>query len=323
MLGGIIVVILLGSLLVLHFEKPRNEGIQTYNDAIWLSFVTMTTVGYGDKVPVTPGGKATVVIMMVVGISLLTGFITTTATARAEKALRRAKGLDRSTNLHDHFVVCGWNQRGKYVVERLAAAAEDSKIPVALLCALDACPVENDYVFFYKGNPTSAVDQTRVDIQKARSVVLLADEISGGDPSDVDARTVLAALTANQLNPGVRLVAEVLEPANVQHMKNAGVGEVFDHNLLAGNLLAQSAMRYGMIEVVTALAQKDADAKIHRIPVEPQMVGKSWGQVAVELEQDKGYVMVGLRKADGTKYYDTDTILVENDEILVLTSKID
>jgi voltage-gated potassium channel len=320
MLGAILIVTILGSFLVLHFEKHKNAQIQTYGDAIWLSFETMTTGGYGDKVPITPGGKATVVAMMVLGITLLTGFIGTVASARAEKALRRAQGLDRSTALRGHFVVCGWNQRGTYVIQRLADAARDSHIPVALLCGLEESPTEDDYVFFYNGSPTSSTDQKRVDIQRAKSVILLADEVVGGDPSDVDARTVLAALTTLSLNPGVKIVAEVLQPENVQHMKNAGVGEVFDHNLIAGNLLAQSAMRYGVIEVVTALAAKDADSKMSRIPVEPDMVGKTCAQVALDIERDKSYSLIGIRKPDGTQISDTD-ILVEADDELVILSK--
>lgn len=319
MLGAIIVVVVLGSLVVLHFEKPTNPEIQTYGDAVWLSFVTMTTVGYGDVVPITPGGRATVIVMMVLGVTLLTGFIGIQASARAEKALRRAKGLDQKSTLHDHFVVCGWNQRGKYVLTRLAYAARDGGIPIALLCVLEESPLDDNYVFFYKGSPTNATDQKRVNMENARSVILLADENMGGDPSDVDARTVLAALTARALNPSVNIVAEVLEPENVAHIMNAGVEEVFDHNLIGGNLLAQAALHKGIIEVVNAMAQKDADEKMHRIPVGPELVGKTCSQATTQLEADKGYTIIGFKRADTQQFCDTDTVLSADDEIIILS----
>jgi len=322
MLGGIVLVAVLGSLMVLHFERATNPDIKTYGDAVWLSFETMTTVGFGDKVPITPGGKASVVMEMVIGITLLTGFIGTRASAKAEEAQRRTKGLDKTTSLRGHFVVCGWNQRGKYTLERLAAAARGSGIPVVLLCGLEETPVKDDYVFFYKGSPTSLEDQKRANMQYAQSAILLADEQSGGPPGDIDARTVLAALTAHSLNPEMKITAEVLEPANAEHLTNAGVGEVFDHNLIGGNLLAQSAMRYGIIEVVTALAKKDVDAKIYRIPIDETMVGKTCGTVSTDVERDQGYEVIGLRRPDGMQVCDATSILGEGDELIVLSKTV-
>jgi voltage-gated potassium channel len=322
MLGGIVLVAVLGSFLVLHFEKTTNPEIKTYGDAVWLSFETMTTVGFGDKVPITPGGKVSVVLEMVIGITLLTGFIGTRATARAEEAQRRKKGLDKTTSLKGHFVVCGWNQRGKYTIDRLATAARGSGIPVVLLCGLDESPVKDDFVFFYKGSPTSLEDQKRANMQYAQSAILLADDQAGGTPGDIDARTVLAALTAHSLNPDMKITAEVLEPANAAYLTHAGVGEVFDHNLIGGNLLAQSAMRYGIIEVVTALAKKDVDAKMYRIPIDETMVGKMCGDVTADVERDQGYEVIGLRRPDGMQVCDATSILGEGDELIVLSKTV-
>ena len=179
MLGGIIVVILVGSAVMLHFEKPKNPEVKTYGDALWLDFVTMTTVGYGDKVPITTGGKVTAILIVVFGLSLLTGFITARASLKVGKAERRIKGLDQDTRLRDHFVVCGWNYRGKYVIERLASAMRKEKVPIVLLAELEKAPMEDDLLFFYYGSPTRESDLRRVNIAGAKSVVLLADETAG------------------------------------------------------------------------------------------------------------------------------------------------
>jgi voltage-gated potassium channel len=148
------------------------------------------------------------------------------------------------------------------------------RVPIVLLAELEEAPMEDDLLFFYYGSPTRESDLRRVNIAGARSVVLLADETSGGANDDRDAKTVLAALTARSLNADVMITAEVLEPENVQHMKRAGVQEVFDHNLIGGNLLAQSAMRFGVIEFVTALAEREANAKIFLIAVPDELQGK-------------------------------------------------
>jgi voltage-gated potassium channel len=55
---------------ILSLENEEGSNIKTPSDAIWWAFTTITTVGYGDKFPVTMEGRAVAVVLMVAGISL-------------------------------------------------------------------------------------------------------------------------------------------------------------------------------------------------------------------------------------------------------------
>jgi voltage-gated potassium channel len=71
-------VIFLGSWLVMLFETHApGSNIHSFKDAIWWGVVTVTTVGYGDRFPVTEGGRAVAAILMLVGIGLI-GTLTAT-----------------------------------------------------------------------------------------------------------------------------------------------------------------------------------------------------------------------------------------------------
>lgn len=65
-----IVLIMLGSISILHFETELNSNISDAEDAVWWSFVTITTVGYGDFYPVTTEGRIIASILMLGGIGL-------------------------------------------------------------------------------------------------------------------------------------------------------------------------------------------------------------------------------------------------------------
>jgi voltage-gated potassium channel len=68
----------LGAWLVLLFEENAKGGnIHDYPDALWWAIVTVTTVGYGDRFPVSEGGRAVAVVLMLVGIGLI-GVLTAT-----------------------------------------------------------------------------------------------------------------------------------------------------------------------------------------------------------------------------------------------------
>ena len=68
----------LGAWLVLLFEEnAQGSNIHSYPDALWWAIVTVTTVGYGDRFPVSAGGRTVAVVLMLVGIGLI-GVLTAT-----------------------------------------------------------------------------------------------------------------------------------------------------------------------------------------------------------------------------------------------------
>ena len=69
-----VLMLLFSSVAILQFETDPNSNIKTAEDAIWWSYVTITTVGYGDKYPVTTEGRIIAAILMTVGVGLFGTF---------------------------------------------------------------------------------------------------------------------------------------------------------------------------------------------------------------------------------------------------------
>jgi voltage-gated potassium channel len=63
-----ILMIIFSSIAILQFETDQNSNIKTAEDALWWSYVTITTVGYGDKFPVTTEGRIIGALLMTVGV---------------------------------------------------------------------------------------------------------------------------------------------------------------------------------------------------------------------------------------------------------------
>ncbi len=75
------IVISIGSIAIFYIESP-NEGTQinSFLDAVWWTVSTVTTVGYGDIVPVTDAGKIMAIFFMIFGIGVLAVFLSVLGT---------------------------------------------------------------------------------------------------------------------------------------------------------------------------------------------------------------------------------------------------
>jgi voltage-gated potassium channel len=76
-LAGSLVALLLVifcSIAMLHFEGEPESNIKTAEDAVWWAFATITTVGYGDRYPVTSEGRFVAAILMCAGVALFGTF---------------------------------------------------------------------------------------------------------------------------------------------------------------------------------------------------------------------------------------------------------
>ena len=69
-----ILLIIFSSIAILQVEKDPNSNIKTAEDAIWWAYVTITTVGYGDKFPVTTEGRIIAAVLMTAGVGLFGTF---------------------------------------------------------------------------------------------------------------------------------------------------------------------------------------------------------------------------------------------------------
>jgi voltage-gated potassium channel len=78
---SVVVLVFVGAAAELAFEShARGATIHSYGDALWWAMVTITTVGYGDKVPVTAAGRGVAVVFMVTGVAMF-GLLTATLTS--------------------------------------------------------------------------------------------------------------------------------------------------------------------------------------------------------------------------------------------------
>jgi voltage-gated potassium channel len=69
-----VLLVIFSAIAILQVENDPNSNIKTAEDAIWWAYVTITTVGYGDKFPVTTEGRVIAAFLMTAGVGLFGTF---------------------------------------------------------------------------------------------------------------------------------------------------------------------------------------------------------------------------------------------------------
>jgi len=138
----ILSVMMLSSVCVYYFERTSEDSnILSVWDGIWWTAVTMGTVGYGDRYPVTIGGRIVGLFLIFAGVGLMSLFTATIASIFVEQKIKEGKGLETVKD-KDHIVICGWNQHTEEVLQGMAAFGMVEDTPIILINELSVDKID-------------------------------------------------------------------------------------------------------------------------------------------------------------------------------------
>lgn len=312
----VLVVLFLGSLGFVYFE----DNMQ-YVDALWWSVVTMTTVGYGDISPASPGGRIVGMAVMVMGIGFLGVLTATIASAFIETKILESKGM-KATHVKEHFLICGWNYRG---VEIIADLRSDPKCgeatPIVVIADLDEKPLDDANLHFIRGEVNSE-NLKKASIAEAQVVLVLSDEKL--DAYARDAKTILNTLTIESLNPKVYTCVELVDPKNVEYCEMASADEIIVVGELSTNLLVQAALDHGITRMVSELVSNRYGEDLYKIPIPGGMAGQTFYDAMCRLKKDHNVLCIGVEDSEGKNLKanpGNDYVLNETDLLIVISTE--
>ncbi len=313
---------LFGTLGILIFEKGAGSGLDTLPDALWWCVVTLSTVGYGDTVPQTAGGRIVASVVMVLGLgfwSVMIGVFTTSLVRRARK--KETIGLD-ILGIHDHIIVFGWNENGMRLVRDL-----HSREPFRHLVVV----TENDELglgldsrlHHLSADPAEESTLQRAHLDTAETAVILANNCDQTDDVDVDARTLMISLAARSQRSDLRIVVELLDEQNTDHARATGADDIVVTQNYTGALMSQCVQSPGVNRAYQQLFDVGRGARFSELDIPDTCAGRSFAQAAVHLFETQQVSLVGYRR--DTQLYvapDEDSSLRKDDRAIVVEADL-
>jgi len=296
-------VIILSSVGVHYFEQQAaDSNIHSVWDGIWWAVVTVATVGYGDRFPISVGGRIVGFALMFFGVGMMSLLTATIASIFVEKKIMEDKGLE-TVKVKDHLIICGWNQHTEEVLAGLTAYGLTGDAPIVLINELSVDEIESlrlKYkkfnLKFLRGDYVREDVLQRADIAGARFAVIMADVSGGHSRERTDERTALAALTIKYLAPHVKTIAELLDGENRQHLKRAHVEEIIVRGEHIGSLLATAVKSPGLPRLISGMLSLGDTNKFWRVEIPKTFIGRTFQELSTYYREKQRAILIGFLK---------------------------
>ena len=279
--------------------SPQFADLQ--NTLWWAAYSIIAGEPVGPAMPQSFGGRALMVAMMLSGMTLFaifTGVVSATMITRLQGDARVAE-MDIE-ELEGHVLVCGWNTGTLPLLSEMAVDEELKGLPLVLVNELERLPdlsrtkVRSDLRYHVPGDFTQLEVLKRAGVERAARAVVLADQVRGHASADRDARSVLAALTIERLNPDIYCVVELMDADNHAHLGVAGVEAVIMRSELSGLALAAACRHPKLMEVMMNLLTLRRGETIHRVegPTEPMR----FDELLARVKREYGALLIGVER---------------------------
>jgi voltage-gated potassium channel len=251
----------LGAVGTFIFEAGRNQAFVSFWDTIWWTVVTITTVGYGDKFPVTLGGKLVGILIMALGVAtigIVTGRI---ASFLVNKQIKARGGLIVVERRKGHFIICGWKEGLETILENILKVNPQLR-PSNIVLINDVDPEEIDHIRsipqfksikYIKGDYIDEKVLGRANLKNAGTALVLADSSRNFSVQEVDSRTVMAVITIDSMNKNIYTCAELLDEKFEKYLKLANCDEIILSREHSRILIANAASASGISHIASEL----------------------------------------------------------------------
>lgn len=213
-----------------------------WEDSLYMVIITVSTIGYGEVRPLSPGGRMFTMFLIVAGVGLMTYAVGTlgrmVVEGEVQAILGRRRKMTKIRRLRDHYVICGFGRIGKLV------AQEFERRPLSFVVVeRDEAQVVKipDHYPVVVGDATEEEVLIRAGIERAKGLVTALHS---------DADNLFVTLTARGLNPDLFILARYEEERSKRKLLQAGADRVVSPYIIGGTRMAMAVLRPSVIDFI-------------------------------------------------------------------------
>lgn len=284
-------------------------------DSIYMTIITITTVGFGEVQPLdsqsklfTVGLILTSAVTVGYALKVITEYLISKNDINELKQKKMQKTID---NLSGHIIICGYGRNGKQAAKKLKAHNHNFVIIEKSEQIIQKIKGDNLNCIFGDANEDNILINAGID----RASCLIS-----ALPNDSE--NVFVVLSARQINPNIRIISRASDETSYSKLKLAGANNVILPDQIGGNHMASLVVVPDLLEFVDNLSIiGNQNINIEEIPVE-KLYDVSNVKTIIELDLRKktGCNVIGYKDNNGEYHINPDANqkLIPGSKIIVL-----
>jgi len=279
-------------------------------DALYMTVITLTTVGFREVQPLGDAGRVWTMILSLAGVGLIFGSVGIVAeylVVEATSGRREAKRMADAVNkLSGHYILCGFGRVGQTVARELVHAG--LKVVVIDVLSDSLGRARREGFLEVEGDATEEATLRAAGIERAKGLITTIDS---------DAHNVYVILSARSLNPNLFVVARANTADSEGRLMQAGASRVVSPYTMAGHRLAELATRPRVVDFIdAALSHGELAFSMEEVEV---VAGSTLDGASVASLRDTGVFVLAV--VTGEKSYEAnppaDRILRSGETLVV------
>jgi voltage-gated potassium channel len=312
LLISLAVLIVVGTLGYWVIEKEY-----TLFDALYMTVITLTTVGYGETKPLSTAGRIFTMALLIVGV--FTFFYSATELVRGvvsgevQTLFGRQLMARNLAGMSNHLIVCGYGRMGRHVCREFSRQGLDFVIIDASPTLLQDFKLTGGLAVV--GDGTSDEVLRRAGVERARGLVAVV-------PSDAD--NLYITMSARLINSKLFIVARAEGEEAEQKLLRAGADRVVAPYALSGSRIAQAVLRPNVLEFIDlATKTEHLELQIEQTQIGPSSSLSGATLTTSRLRQDYGLIIVAVKQRHGAMIYTPppETAIEAGDTLVALGKK--
>ena len=293
-------------------------GSYAWFDCLYMTVITVTTIGYGEMLDFAahPAGRVFTIFVAFFGVGIATYVISSitalAADSRLREAWRKRKMEQAIAQLKGHYLICGWGPAAPHLAAELASTGRPFVV-VAPTGSGASLPTGQPLPYLIEGDPTDDDRLQRAGILQAAGVFAAAPE----DPINI-----VITVAARRLNPSLRIISCVTDPAHAPKMRVAGADSTVSPTAIGGLRMASEMIRPSVVTFLDTMLREPARAlRIEEITVGSPADGHTLAQL--NLNRPGEALLVAVRRGADWVFHPSDAHRIAKGDVLVFMATPD
>ncbi|WP_309742748.1 MULTISPECIES: potassium channel protein [unclassified Chamaesiphon] len=283
-------------------------------DAVYMTIITLTTVGYGETQPLGDRGRIFTIALILAGVITIGYIVNRFTEALIEgyfiegRRLRQQQKLVES--LAEHFIICGFGRIGRQIASEFAA--EGTAFVIADASSEQVKIAQSEGYSAIQADATLDETLLKMGVEKANCLVAAL-------PSD--AENLYIILSAKTLNPNIRAIARASNEEAVQKLQRAGADKVISPYITGAKRMAAAALRPQVMDFMDGIVASDRSFYMEEFEIEAQLcpvAGLSLREA--RLRSQSGSLVLAIRRRDGNLIVGPtgETMILDRDMLICM-----